>query len=359
MIVEQGGNRRLTTPVPGRPRAGTVVRVQIVDTVPQLRLDDLLRVWFCVIPQGILAGLRGLWLEDLRVRWGTVVFEFGTAVETTWARVDGLHIRCLAAGRGGVPPVLLLHGGGFDAADFSYRYTIGPLSSLRPVLAFDWPGYGGSDTPKLQYDLAYYAHFLERLMHSLEFRRVALVGTSLGGGAALSFALRSPDRVEKLVLVSSYGLDKDVPYGRLGYFLVHAPLVADMAYEALRRSRHSLRWGLRRIVYDPRIVSDELVEEARCLLNRPASGQAFHSFRKSEVGWGGLKTDLSEHFGELAAPTLLIHGDHDRVVPVAWAQRAHERLPDSELCVLRGCGHWPPRERPDVFNRAVANFLSR
>jgi len=255
--------------------------------------------------------------------------------------------------------VLLLHGGGFDAADFSCRYAIGPLSRLHPVLAFDWPGYGGSETPNLQYGLAYYARFLERLMDSLEFRRVALVGTSMGGGAALSFALRSPDRVDKLVLVSSYGLGEDVPYGRLGYFLVHAPLAADMLYEILRRSRRSLRWGLRRIVYDPRMVSDELVEEARCLLNRPASGRAFHSFRKSEVGWGGLKTDLSEHFCELAAPILLIHGDCDPVVPVAWGQRAHERLPNSELCVLQGCGHWPPREHPDEFNRAVANFLAR
>src|SRR5215218_8443578 len=160
-----------------------------------------------------------------------MVGEVGTAVEATWARVDGLRVRCLAAGTGGSPPALLLHGGGFDAADFSYRHAIEPLSRLRPVLAFDWPGYGGSDTPDLRYDLAYYGRFLERLMDSLGIGRTALVGISMGGGAALSFALRSPERVEKLVLVSSYGLGKDIPYGRLGYFLVHAPLVADMAYE--------------------------------------------------------------------------------------------------------------------------------
>ena len=94
-------------------------------------------------------------------------------------------------------------------------------------------------------------------------------------------------------------------------------------------------------------------------LELPCIGPGVSLVSQERSRLGGLKTDLSEHFGELAAPTLLIHGDHDRVVPVAWAQRAHERLPDSELCVLRGCGHWPPRERPDVFNRAVANFLSR
>ena len=289
----------------------------------------------------------------------TVSGEVGTTVEKTWARVDGLRVRCLAAGTAGAPPALLLHGGGFDAADFSYRYAIEPLARRRPVLAFDWPGYGGSDKPNLRYDLAYYARFLECLMDSLEIQRATLVGISLGGGAALSFALRSPERVEKLVLVASYGLGKDVPYGRVGYLLAHAPWFADLIYALLLRSRRSLRWGLRRIVCDPQVVSDELVEEARRLLDQPASGRAFRSFRRSEVGWSGLNTDLSQRLGEVAAPTLLVHGNRDRIVPVEWAHRAHGRLPDSELCVLLGCGHWPPRECPDRFNRVVADFLAR
>jgi pimeloyl-ACP methyl ester carboxylesterase len=288
-----------------------------------------------------------------------VVSEVGTTVETTWARIDGLRVRCLAAGTGRAPPVLLMHGGGFDAAEFSYRYAIEPLSRLRSVLAFDWPGYGGSDTPNLRCDLAYYARFLQRLMDSFGIERAAFVGISMGGGAALSFVLCSPERVEKLVLVASYGLGKDIPNGRLGYILVHAPLATDLVYALLRRSQRSLRWGLRRIVNDPRVVSDELVDEARRLLDQPASGQAFRSFRKSEVGWSGLKTDHSDCLGEVAAPTLLVHGDRDRVVPVEWARRAHERFPDSELCVLRGCGHWPPRECPNEFNRVVADFLVR
>jgi pimeloyl-ACP methyl ester carboxylesterase len=288
-----------------------------------------------------------------------VASEVGTTVETTWATIDGLRVRCLAAGTGRAPPVLLLHGGGFDAAAFSYRYAIEPLSRLRPVLAFDWPGYGGSDTPNLRFDLAYCARFLQHLMDSFGIERAALVGLSMGGGAALSFALSSPERVEKLVLVASYGLGKDIPHGRLGYFLVHAPLATDVAYALLRRSQRSLRWGLRRIVNDPRVVSDELVDEARRILDQPASGRAFSSFRKSEVGWSELKTDLSDRLGEVAAPTLLVHGDRDRVVPVEWAIRAHERLLDSELRVLRGCGHWPPRECPNEFNRVVADFLVR
>jgi pimeloyl-ACP methyl ester carboxylesterase len=289
----------------------------------------------------------------------TVVSELGMTVETTWARIDGLRVRLLAAGTRTAPPLLLLHGGGFDAADFSYRYAIEALARRRRVLAFDWPGYGGSDKPNHRYDLAYYERFLRHLMDSLGIRRAALVGTSMGGAAALSFALRSPERVEKLVLVACYGLGKDIPHGRLGYFLVHAPLAADLVYTLLGRSRRALRAGLRRMVGDPRVVSDELVDEARRLLDQPASGRAFRSFRKNEVGWSGLKTDLSQRLGEVVVPTLLVHGDRDRVVPVEWARRAHERLPDSELRVLRGCGHWPPRERPEEFNRVVTDFLAR
>ncbi|HEX2109050.1 MAG TPA: alpha/beta fold hydrolase [Rubrobacteraceae bacterium] len=288
-----------------------------------------------------------------------LVGEIGTTVETTSVRVDGLRVRCLVAGKGAAPPVVLLHGGGFDCAGLSYRYAIEPLSRLRPVIAFDWPGYGGSDTPNLRCDLAYHARFLSRLMDSLRIRRAVLVGLSMGGGAALSFALRSRERVDKLVLAASYGLGKEIPYGRLGYCLVHAPFATDLVYALLRRSRRALRSGLRSIVWDPRVVSEELVEEARGLLDRPASGRAFRSFRKSEVGWGGLRTDLSSRLGGVAAPTLLIHGDHDRVVPLEWARSAHKRLPNSELRVLRDCGHWPLRERPDEFNRLVADFLAR
>ncbi len=96
------------------------------------------------------------------------------------------------------------------------------------MFAPDWPGYGESDKPDIDYTMSFYVGFLKKLMDSLGFERVSLVGISLGGGAALGFALDFPERVEKLVLVDSNGLGGDVPWGRLGYLLVHAPLVNTM-----------------------------------------------------------------------------------------------------------------------------------
>ena len=72
-----------------------------------------------------------------------------------------------------------------------------------------------------------------------------------------------------------------------------------------------------------------------------------------------MRTDFSDRLGEITAPTLIIHGAHDPAVPVAWAYRVHRCLPNSELRVFDGCGHWPPRERPEEFNRVVEGFLSR
>ena len=177
--------------------------------------------------------------------------------------------------------------------------------------------------------------------------------------SALGLALGEPERVERLVLVDSYGLGREIPRGRLGYFLARTPLAADLIYTLMRRSRRILRWGLLSVVHDRRVVTDGLIEQARGLLGEPGSGRAFRSFRHNEVLWDGLRTDFSDRLAAITAPTLIIHGAHDPAVPVAWARRAHERLPNSELRVFDACGHWPPRERPEEFNGVVDGFLSR
>jgi pimeloyl-ACP methyl ester carboxylesterase len=283
----------------------------------------------------------------------------GLAIEARWVDVDGIRVHYLTAGGAG-SPVVLLHGGGIDSASFTYGHIIGPLATGgHRVLAPDWPGYGQSDKPNLDYTMDFYVDFLGHLMDALGLQRASLVGISMGGGAALGFALHSPQRVEKLVLVDSYGLGSQVPWGRLGYLLVRAPLLNELTYALLRRSRTMLRWSLYGLVYNRRTVSEEMVEETGRLLDDPQAGPAWRSFQKHEVGWGGLSTDFSDRLRGLVMPTLLIHGAHDRAVPIAWARRAQERMPDCELRVFCECGHLPPREQPEEFAGVVERFLAR
>ena len=277
--------------------------------------------------------------------------------ETLWVDVNGLRIHCVAAGDG--PPVLLLHGGGLDSGQFTYRHTIGPLAEEHRVFAPDWPGYGQSDKPEVVYNLPFYVDFLGRLTDALELERTSLVGLSMGGAAALGFALRAPERVEKLILVDSYGLGDEIPWGRLGYLMVHAPLLNQLTYALLRRSHAMIRWSLYGLVYDRKAVTDGMVEEVARLLGDPRAGYAWASFQRSEVRWGGLHTDFSNQLGGLSVPTLLVHGAHDDAVPLAWARRAREHIPKSELDVFPDCRHLPPRERPEEFVRVVGRFLAR
>lgn len=283
--------------------------------------------------------------------------ETGPDVSTVWLDVGGLNIRCLAAGTGG-PPLLLLHGGGFDAADLSYRHVLASLASAHRVYAPDWPGYGESDKPDLEYDLNFYIDFLGNLLEALGLQRASLVGLSLGGGAALGFSLRWPERVERLVLVATYGLGNDIPCGHLGYLAARTRWGPDVVYWLRSRSRRVLLWGLCRVVHDPRVVTEKLIQEALRSLRRDGANRAFSTFRKNEVSWGGLRTDFSPRLHELRCPTLLVHGSHDRVIPITWSQRARALIRDSELHVFDGCGHWPPRECPPWFSRVVTTFLS-
>jgi pimeloyl-ACP methyl ester carboxylesterase len=262
----------------------------------------------------------------------------GLGTPTRWVDVNGIRVSCLTAGEAG-SPLVLLHCGGIDSASFTYGHIIRPLSDEGRVFAPDWPGYGHSDKPNLGYTMRFYVDFLGRLMDG--------------------FALRSPQRVEKLVLVDSYGLGSEVPWGRLGYLMVQAPLVDKLTYALLRRSHTMVRWSLYGLVHDRRTVTEGMVEQTARLLEDPKAGLAWASFQKNEVGQGGLKTDFSEELGALAMPTLLVHGADDRAVPLAWARKAQGRIPDCELRVFPECGHLPPREQPEEFARVVRRFLSR
>src|SRR5829696_4220213 len=164
------------------------------------------------------------------------------------------------AGQAG-SPVLLLHGGGYDSASLSYGPSIEPISQFHRVFAPDWPGYGQSDKPDLDYTTEYYEIFLGHLMDALALEKASLVGISMGGAISLGFSLRSPQRVEKLVLVDSHGLGGEVPGGTASYALVRLPLLNKLVWAALKRSRKMIEANLQTVFYERRAVTKNLVDE--------------------------------------------------------------------------------------------------
>src|SRR5919199_5185868 len=246
-----------------------------------------------------------------------------------WIEVDGLQAHYLQAGEGNAP-VLLLHGGGYDSASLSYKHAVGSISRQHQVFAPDWPGYGRSDKPDVEYSTEYYVSFLGRLMNALGLEKANLVGIFMGGAISLGFSFRSPQRVEKLVLVDSHGLGGEVPGGVASEALVRLPLLNKLVWAALKRSRKMVEWSLQTVLYDPHAITGDLVDEIYQLAKKPGAGRAWRSWQKNEIGREGLRTNFVERLPTLAVPTLVFHGAEDKYVPVSWALRAHTLLKASD-----------------------------
>lgn len=269
--------------------------------------------------------------------------------------VDGVNIHYYEAGEG-ERVILLQHGGGLDSAILSWELLIPVLAQKARVIALDWPGYGQSDKPDLIFDMPFYLNFFPKFMDALEIKKADLVGVSMGGAISLGSALDHPQRVGKLVLVDSYGLQRKAPFHKLSYLFVRIPGMRALTYWSIK-SKAMVRYSLKMILRRPGSVTEDLVEKVYQQLLIPGVTKAFSDFQNSDVGWEGLKTNFLDRLPSLQAQTLVLHGGKDSLVPIVASQEANTLIPNSEMVVLEGCGHWPQRDNPEEFNRIVREFL--
>lgn len=271
--------------------------------------------------------------------------------------IDGLRIHYHHAGERG-SPVILLHGGGIDSARLSWALALPALAESHRVFAPDMPGYGESDRPpQFAHTIESYARIVIAFMDALGIAQASVCGVSMGGALTLHLGLTCPQRVLRLVPVSSYGLQRKAPAHALSYGFVRLPFLTRLMYAALRRNRAWTRASLASIFADASRISDELVNDVFDEIHRPATGEAFMAFQKHEMLPHGLRASYLDRLHEIKAPTLFVHGDRDRLVPIAWAREASRRLAGSQLQVMTDCGHWPQRELPETFHAIITEFL--
>ena len=279
------------------------------------------------------------------------------SITSRYTFIQGLRTHFYAAGgHGGY--VLLLHGGGTDSAALSWDMTAPVLAQSQRVIALDWPGYGSSDRPKIAYTQEFYEQFLIDFMDSMAIQKASLVGLSMGGAIALGCTLRWPERVEKLVLVDSYGLQSKTPAHRLAYLYMKTPGLSEITWSMMAHSRAMVRSSLGSLFSSTAAVPDSLVDQVYSEVCKPHAGRAFMSFQRSEAHWRGLRTVYMDKLEQIQAPTLLIHGEQDTLVPLACSQAAQARIPNSELRMINPAGHWPQREQPEAFNQILSDFLA-
>ncbi len=255
----------------------------------------------------------------------------------------------------GAPVVLLIHGMAGSSA--TWREVIPTLATRYRVVAPDLLGHGRSAKPAGDYSLGAHASILRDLLGHLDVERATIVGQSLGGGVAMQFAYQYPDLCERLVLVSSGGLGRDVNWILRLLSLPGSEFVLPVAVPGFVRDQGNAlsRWLHRQGVRPPRVAE---MWQAYASLADPETRQAFLRTLRSVVDPGGQSVSARDRLYLAAAvPTLIVWGDHDPIIPVSHAFEAHELMPDSRLEILEGVGHFPQVEAPEQLCEVLLDFL--
>jgi pimeloyl-ACP methyl ester carboxylesterase len=269
--------------------------------------------------------------------------------------VHGYRRAFIHVGRG--PALLLIHG--ICDSSRTWRELIPALSREHTVIAPDLLGHGASDKPRADYSVAAYANAMRDLLSVLDVDRVTVVGHSFGGGVAMQFAYQFPERCERLVLVSTGGISREVhPILRV----VSGPLgEALLPLLRLPAARVGVRAALRvaqRLETDIGCDAPDFARVFDALPDARARRAFVRTLRAVVDSRGQVVTMLDRCYLAVGIPTMLVWGARDAVIPYRHARLAHEAMPGSRLETMPRAGHFPHHSDPDRFLAVVREFLA-
>jgi pimeloyl-ACP methyl ester carboxylesterase len=278
-----------------------------------------------------------------------------SAVAREEIALHGHRVRFHRAGEG--PLLVLLHGIASTAE--TWAPVVDALAARHTVLAPDLIGHGDSAKPRGDYSLGAYASGVRDLVAALGYDRATVAGHSLGGGIAMQFAYQFPERVERLVLIGSGGLGREVHPILRAATLPGSELVLALVGGAWLRATGGAvggvlaRFGLR--------TGEDLAGVATGIGSFADAGAraAFVHTARAAIDAGGQRVSATDRL-YLAAelPTLIVWGERDPIIPVAHGRAAHAAIPGSRLEVFGGAGHFPHREAPARFVAVIEDFVA-
>ncbi len=267
-----------------------------------------------------------------------------------WIEVDGAPVNYVEIGAGA--PVVFIHGLGGCWQTWLENLPHFAAAGRRAI-AMDLPGFGHSPMPEWEITMPAYARLVERFCEALSLQSATIVGNSMGGFVAAEVALDEPRWIDRLVLVSAAGISHATM--RREPVLAGARMLAAFNPIALHMSTRGLRRpGIRQLSFSgvfrhPQRIRRELLYEFS------ASAIGTDGFVPAIASLTGY--DFLDRLPSIAAPTLLIWGRDDLVVPASDAVGYSDRIPGCELQIFAETGHVPMAERPMRFNRVVSEFL--
>ena len=269
--------------------------------------------------------------------------------------IHGHEVGYRMAGSG--PALVLIHG--VTGSSTTWREVMPRLAERYTVVAPDLLGHGESAKPRGDYSLGAFASGVRDLLVALGIERATFVGHSLGGGVAMQLAYQFPERCERLVLVSSGGLGKEVSALLRAVTLPGAEIVMPLLLTpVVRQTLETIGAPFRRIGFRPGgVTGAEMWRSYRGLTELRGRTAFIHTVRSVIDARGQRVSARDRLYLASEMPTLIVWGDRDRIIPVSHAYAAHELMPGSRLVVVPGAGHFLPFERPEPFLEALTAFL--
>jgi pimeloyl-ACP methyl ester carboxylesterase len=286
---------------------------------------------------------------------------YGVAQRSEWLDIDWqehLHTCTLHGSRvnyvemGDGPPLVFIHG--LSGCWQNWLENIPHMARRHRVVALDLAGFGESELPEEDISIPGYGRFVDAFLGEIGVERAALVGNSMGGFIAAETAISHPSRVEKLVLVSAAGMMR-VGNRRLNALERAARLFHPATAAVLARREHLIKRPRlrRRILYGivrfPERIEPELVYEVASGAGKPGFMDALNAI------WD---YDFKDRLPDIAAPTLIVWGRQDRIVPVDGAYEYEHLIGGAQLEIFEDTGHLPMVERPVRFNQLLDGFVN-
>lgn len=262
--------------------------------------------------------------------------------------VAGMRIDVRDSGPKDAPAVILLHG--FGSSLHTWENWAAPLSLDHRVIRFDLPGSGLSvPDPTGDYSDARSIAVLIALMDKLGVAKASVVGNSIGGRIAWTFAAEHPERVDKLVLVSPDGFESPgFEYGRKPDVPVTVKAMRYVLPKLL------VKMSLAPAYADPKVMTDALTTRYYDLMLAPGVRDAMIARMEQSI-----RFDPIARLQSIRAPTLLVWGEEDKMIPFTNAADYLKAIPGAQLVPLPGVGHLPQEEAPQRSLQVVQAFLQR
>jgi pimeloyl-ACP methyl ester carboxylesterase len=268
--------------------------------------------------------------------------------------LHGRRVIYRVAGSG--PPVVLIHG--MLNSSSHWRSVALNLASDHTVIAPDLIGHGDSAAPRGDYSLGAHAASIRDLLAAVGVERATVVGHSLGGGVAMQFFYQFPQRVERLVLISSGGLGHEVSpllrtaalpgVSALLSLAIHPRLLGTLRETGRRLHEREVRAG---------VYMQALARALRPLENAEARG-AFLQTLRAVIDVHGQRVSATDRLYLLESlPTMIVWGERDNTIPLIHGRRAHEAIPRSRFHTLPRAAHFPHLEDPGGLAEALREFI--